>query len=220
MLRASLGKRFGDFVLDVQLHVEQGRTLVLVGESGSGKTTVLRLLAGLAQPDSGRIELDRDCYFGASADTVPAWGRDMGFVPQDSALFPHLTARDNVAFGLRASGIPRAERDDRVDRIIAKLGVAAFATRRPHELSGGQQQRIALARALVLEPRMLLLDEPLSALDARSRDRMRDELHGVLKSRQGVTIFVTHSPADAEALGGDIVTLADGHVSHTQSADR
>jgi ABC-type sulfate/molybdate transport systems ATPase subunit len=194
MLRASLVKRYGAFALDVTLDVAAGDTLVLVGESGAGKTTVLRLLAGLARPDGGRIELDGACYFTDAGTMVPPWERDIGWVPQDSALFPHLTARENIAFGLHASGVPRAE--------------GKIRGRRPHEMSGGQQQRVALARALVLEPKLLLLDEPLSALDTASRDALREELGGVLADRAGVAVFVTHNPEEAELLGDQVISLS------------
>lgn len=210
MLRASLGKALGAFTLNVAFEVARGGILVLTGENGSGKTTVLRLLAGLARPDSGRVELGGACYSDGARVLVPAWERDIGYVPQDAVLLPHLSARANVGFGLRARGVARAGRDARVGEVVEVLGIAAFADRRPHELSGGQQQRVALARALVLEPRLLLLDEPLSALDAASRDVLRAELRRLLAGRDGVTLFVTHSADEARVVGDDVLTMREG----------
>jgi ABC-type Fe3+/spermidine/putrescine transport system ATPase subunit len=213
MLHASLVKRFGAFRIDVTLDVAPGRTLVLVGPSGSGKTTILRLLAGVVNPEHGRIELDGACYYDDMLSTVPAWERDVGYAPQDSSLFPHLSARDNIAFGLRAIGVARAERETRVGQAMEQWGVAAFADRRPHELSGGQQQRVALARALVLEPKLLLLDEPLSALDPMSRESLREELRRVLSAHAGATVFVTHNADEARAMADQVVTLDAGRAS-------
>lgn len=212
MLQATLAKRLGAFALEVELAVDRARTLVVLGESGAGKTTILRLLAGVMSPDAGTISLDGEAYFAAGVRTVPAWRRDVGYVPQDYALFPHLTARRNVAFGLRASGLAGADIGARVDRALERFGATAFANRRPHELSGGQQQRIALARSLVLEPRLLLLDEPLSALDRKSRGAVREELHGVLRANAGATILVTHSEEDARVLADQVLTIDAGRA--------
>src|SRR5262245_28417954 len=152
MLVANLDKRLGGFHLTAALDVEAGQTLVLVGESGSGKSTVLRLLAGLLRPDAGRVSLDGTVWFDSAIGVeLPAWRRSVGWVPQDYALFPHLTVRENVAFGLRSASLPAADVGERTARVLDRFGIAALATRRPGELSGGQQQRVALARAVVLE---------------------------------------------------------------------
>src|SRR5438132_1583269 len=184
-----------------------------LGEVGApitfaGKTTLLRLIAGLLAPDRGRIALAGRLL--ADADSrawVPPQERRVGYVPQDSALFPHLTVRDNVAFGLAARRLASAERRMRVDRVLDRLGLRALERRRRHELSGGQQQRVALARALVLEPEVLLLDEPLAALDVETRRRMRGELVTLLRELGCVTLYVTHQPAEALLFGERIAVL-------------
>ena len=214
MLDVAVSKRLGNFHLDVALTVTAGSTLVVVGESGSGKSTLLRLLAGLAQPDAGQITLGGRSYFDASSGVeIPAWQRAVGFVPQDYALFPHLTVAENVGFGLRAQGMSDAAIAPRVAQSLDRLGVASFAASRPSELSGGQQQRVALARALVLEPELLLLDEPLSALDLRTRQVIRTELRRILETLPCVTVYVTHAPSEALVLGSQIAVLENGRVS-------
>jgi molybdate transport system ATP-binding protein len=214
MLDVAVSRRLGAFQLDVALIVPTGRTLVVVGESGSGKSTLLRLLAGLERPDSGRIALDGHAWFDSAAGIgVPAWERTVGFVPQDYALFPHLTVSENVAFGLRAQGISAASAMPRVARSLDQLGIAAHAHARPGELSGGQQQRAALARALVLEPELLLLDEPLSALDLHTRQVIRTELRRILESLPCVTVYVTHAPSEALVLGEQIAVLENGRMT-------
>jgi len=213
LLRARLASRRGGFALAVELEVEPGRTLALVGESGAGKTTLLRLLAGLDTPDEGYVEVDGAAWLDSSEGVnVPARARATGYVAQDYALFPHLTVEDNVAFGLEAQHRPAAEARTRAQAMLSQLGIAALAKRRPAELSGGQQQRAALARALVLEPRLLLLDEPLSALDLQTRRAVRDELRRLLVTLSCVTIYVTHSPAEAMALGDWIAVLEHGRI--------
>ena len=219
MLELSLRKRLGEFSLDAELTAPARGVLVLVGESGSGKTTLLRLVAGLVEPDAGRLAFDgRVLADPASHAFVPANERAIGWVPQDYALFPHLDARANVEFGLRASGVRGASARERADRALARLGVGDLATRRPRELSGGQQQRVALARALVLEPRILLLDEPLAALDLPTRRTIRAELRRLFEELQCLVIFVTHSPAEGLAFGERIAVLEGGRV--TQVGDR
>jgi molybdate transport system ATP-binding protein len=220
MLDVAVSKRLGGFHLDVALTAPAGSTLVVVGESGSGKTTLLRLLAGLARPDSGRIMLGGRSWFDASSGTdVPAWQRAVGFVPQDYALFPHLTVAENVAFGLQAQGMSAADAASRVAQSLDRLGVASFAASRPSELSGGQQQRVALARALVLEPELLLLDEPLSALDLRTRQVIRTELRRILETLPCVTVYVTHAPSEALVLGDQIAVLENGRVTQLGGRD-
>jgi molybdate transport system ATP-binding protein len=220
MLRARVSKRLGSFELDVALEVPDRSVLVVVGESGSGKSTLLRILAGLLSPDRGTIEVDGETWFDTTSGTaLPAHARAIGYVAQDYALFPHRTVAENVAFGLRASRVPEGVVKARVARALERLGVAALAARRPHELSGGQQQRVAIARAVVLEPRLLLFDEPLSALDASSRRSIRVELRRLLGELDASTLYVTHHPAEALALGQRIAVLEAGHTSQNGSRE-
>ena len=213
MLDLAVDKRLGDFQLSVRLAVPAGQTLVVVGESGSGKSTLLRLLAGLATPDRGHITLEGRAYYDAAGRIDrPAWERSIGFVPQDYALFPHLSVLENVGFGLRASGMARAASRRCASEALERLGIANLAGSRPAELSGGQQQRAALARALVLEPDLLLLDEPLSAVDLHTRQSMRSELRRTLDTLPCVTLYVTHAPSEALVLGDQIAVMEDGHL--------
>jgi molybdate transport system ATP-binding protein len=220
MLDLQVTKRLGAFTLEAGLSVDDRSVMVLVGESGSGKSTLLRLLAGLVHPDRGRISVDGEAWFdGDAGSALPASDRDVGYVAQDYALFPHLTAAANVAFGLRAQGVGSADTARRVAIALDRLGVGALAHRRPHQLSGGQQQRVAIARAIVLEPRLLLLDEPLSALDAQTRRTIRAELRRLLADLPCVTFYVTHSPAEALAFGEQIAVLEAGRVSQCGTRD-
>jgi molybdate transport system ATP-binding protein len=220
MLTLTVAKRLGTFSLDAEVSVGDRSTTVLVGESGSGKTTLLRLVAGLVTPDRGRIEVDGEAWFDdASGSNVDAAERAVGYVAQDYALFPHLTAADNVAFGLRAQRLPGRAVAARTAAALDRLGVAGLARRRPHELSGGQQQRIAIARAIVLEPRVLLLDEPLSALDVQTRRVIRGELRRLLAELPCATLLVTHSPAEALAFGEHVTVLEAGRVSQHGSRE-
>ncbi len=219
MLVADLAERRGSFELAVSLAAPAGATTVLVGESGAGKTSILRLLAGLDHPDRGSIKLDSDVYVDTSAGLRrAAWTRDVGYVAQDFSLFPHLTVFENVAFGLRASGVARTELETRVEDALNRTGVVGLSERLPGELSGGQQQRAAVARAVVLRPRLLLLDEPLSALDVQTRRQLRGELRALLRELPCVTIYVTHSPLEAVLFGDQIVVVEEGRV--TQSGSR
>jgi len=210
-------RRQGAFELDAALTVADRSALVLVGESGSGKTTILRLVAGLAEPDRGTIVVDGKTWF-RNGRSVPAGERAVGYVAQDYALFPHLSVRDNVAFGLRAARVAAREREPRVAAALDRLGIAELAPRKPADLSGGQQQRVAIARAIVLAPRVLLLDEPLSALDVQTRRAIRGELRPLLAELGCMTLYVTHSPSEALAFGETIAVLEDGRV--TQAGPR
>lgn len=184
---------------------------VLFGASGAGKTTVLRCLAGLEQPDEGRIMFGEEIWSDSSANTFLApRHRGVGFVPQDYALFPHLTVAHNVAYGL--VGLHGAGRKARIDETLQRLGLAGLDRRLPRELSGGQQQRVALARAVASGPRLLLLDEPLSALDAPTRLRLRGELGHFLKQLEVPTVFVTHDRTEALALAEEVVVLHEGNI--------
>lgn len=219
MLEAALAIRLGAFELEIELLAEAGQTLVLVGESGSGKTTTLHLLAGLLHPRHGRIALDGIVLCDTERKiAVPAHRRPIGYVFQEYALFPHLSALENVAFGLRASGAPGRKAKRRSLAALEAVGASDLAARRPAQLSGGQKQRVALARALVLEPRLLLLDEPFAALDVRARRQLRGTLKQILASWPGVTVFVTHSPLEAVAFGERIAVIERGRV--VQCGDR
>lgn len=216
MLAADVAKRLGAFDLAAGLTVERGAVTALVGESGSGKTTLLRLLAGLVRPDRGRIAMDGEVWFDSERGVDrPAWRRPVGYVAQDYALFPHLDATRNVAFGLRAGGLGARAAASRAAAMLERLGVGALARRLPRELSGGQQQRVAMARALVLEPALLLLDEPLSALDALTRRAVRAELGRLLAELPCATVYVTHQPSEALAFGRRISVLEAGRVSQS-----
>ncbi len=220
MLRAQLGKALGDFSLDVSLEISSGSTLVLVGESGSGKTTALRLLAGLLDPDSGRVAWNDDTWYdGRGAVATPSWRRPIGYVAQDYSLFPHLTAFENVAFGLPSQRGSGGERRARVSMELERFGISSLAKQKPHQLSGGQQQRVALARALILNPSVLLLDEPLTALDLTTRRATRMELRGILRTLTCATLFVTHSPLEAMVFGDRIAVLEKGRVIQAGSRD-
>jgi molybdate transport system ATP-binding protein len=211
--------RIGSFQLDVRLTAPPGTVTVLVGESGSGKSTLLRVVAGLLSPDEGRVTLDGVALTDRAAGVlVPPESRPVGYVAQDYALFPHLSVAENVAFGPRSLGLPGSVIRDRTGRALERFDLAAFATRKPHQLSGGQQQRVALARALVLDPAILLLDEPLSALDLLTRRAVRTELRSILAGLSCVTLFVTHQPSEALALGDQITVLEAGQI--TQSGGR
>ena len=219
MLRATVVKQRGAFRLEVRLDTQPGTTAV-VGESGAGKTTLLRLLAGLERPDAGRITLGDSVYFDAAAGvSLPAWERAIGFVAQDYGLFPHLTVWENVAFGLRAQGLPRHTIRVQVGATLERLRLTGLTDRHPAALSGGQQQRVALARALVLEPSLLLLDEPLSALDLGTRQTIRGELRELLARLPCATVYVTHSPLEAMVFGDQIAVIEAGQLTQVGSRE-
>ena len=220
MLDLLVGSRRGEFELELALQARGGSTTVIVGESGAGKTSVLRLAAGLDRPVTGRIVLDGEVYTDTAADIhVPPWRRSVGYVSQDYALFPHLSVAENVAFGLRAAGVRSGEIRTRVARVLERTGIAELARRKPSTLSGGQQQRAALARALVLDPRLLLLDEPLAALDLQTRRKVRGELRRLLRELETTTLYVTHSPIEALLFGDHIVVLEGGRISQVGDRD-
>ncbi|MDW8442879.1 MAG: ABC transporter ATP-binding protein [Acetobacteraceae bacterium] len=210
LLLERLSKRFGrnpPAVDRLSLAVPRGAILALLGPSGCGKTTTLRLIAGLERADEGRVRVG-----GRDLTDLPPERRNIGVVFQSYALFPHLSAAGNVAFGLEARGVPRGERSRRVAEALAMVGLADLAQRKPRQLSGGQQQRVALARALAIRPEVLLLDEPLSALDAQLRDGVREEIRA-LQRRLGTTaVFVTHDQAEALALADLVAVMNEGRV--------
>jgi molybdate transport system ATP-binding protein len=219
VLSAVLSKALGSFRLEVAFEVPRGTTLVLVGESGAGKTTVLRLIAGLDHPDRGSIVVNDQPWFAGEGSRAPAWRRQVGYVPQDFALFPHLDVFENVAFGLRSQGLEGRWVQARVSEGLERLGIPDLARRRPDELSGGQRQRVAVARALVIEPPVLLLDEPLSALDLATRRTLRSELRRLLAELPCSTIYVTHAPMEAAAFGDRILVLEEGRGTQIGSRD-
>jgi len=212
-LGAAVALRLGSLALDVALEAAPGETVALLGPNGAGKTTMLRAIAGLLPVDSGCVALDGEVFDDPRSGTwIPPERRPVGYVFQDHALFPHLTAVENVAFGLRARGVRRREARGRAHEWLERVGAAAHAGARPGALSGGQAQRVALARALAPEPRVLLLDEPLAALDATSRIDTRRELRRHLGGHDGVRIVVTHDPVDAMTLGDRVVVIEAGRV--------
>lgn len=205
----SVAKRFGSTTVlrDVSLDVASGELLTVLGESGSGKTTLLRLIAGFEQPDGGEIYMA-----GERLDRLPPYRRRVNTVFQHYALFPHLSVFENVAYGLRVRKVSRPEIPSRVEQALALVKMTEFSRRAPAQLSGGQQQRIALARALVNQPKLLLLDEPLSALDANLRRQMQLELKS-LQREVGISfVFVTHDQEEAMALSDRIALLRSGQL--------
>ena len=216
MLQATIRLRLGSLDLAVELDVADGEVVALLGPNGAGKTTVLRAIAGLAPLDAGRIALDGQVLDDPAAATfVPTAERPIGVVFQDYLLFPRMTALDNVAFGLRARGVPRAQARARADEWLDRVGLPDVAQARPPALSAGQAQRVALARALAIDPRLLLLDEPLAALDARSRVHVRAELRRHLAVFGGARLLVTHDPVDAAVLADRLVVVEAGRVTQT-----
>jgi putative spermidine/putrescine transport system ATP-binding protein len=204
-----LSRRYGQVVaLDgLDLTVQAGELVALLGPSGCGKTTTLRLLAGLEDADGGQITVG-----GADVTRLPASKRDMGMVFQAYSLFPHMTVRQNVAFGLRLRRVGSAQRDQRALEMLDLVGLSAQADRYPHQISGGQQQRVALARALAIEPQVLLLDEPLSALDAKVRAQLRDQIRRIQLEVGITTLFVTHDQEEALAISDRVGVMQDGRL--------
>ena len=204
-----LSRHYGPVValdrLDLTLH--PGELIALLGPSGCGKTTTLRLLAGLEDADSGHITVG-----GKDITRVSAAKRDMGMVFQAYSLFPHMTVRQNVAFGLRLRRVDAAERDRRALEMLDLVGLSTQADRYPHQISGGQQQRVALARALAIQPQVLLLDEPLSALDAKVRAQLRDEIRRIQLEVGITTLFVTHDQEEALAIADRVGVMREGHL--------
>jgi len=209
-----VSKAFGDVVAlrDVAFSVDRGEFLTILGPSGCGKTTLLRILAGLELADGGKIVLR-----GADITTLPANRRPVNTVFQNYALFPHLNVYENVAFGLRSRKFPQAEIDRRLDGVLQMLQLEGFARRHVHQLSGGQKQRVALARTLVNEPELLLLDEPMSALDAKLRTEVQIELRRLQRRLNKTFILVTHDQDEAMTVSDRILVMRDGRIEQMGS---
>ena len=212
-----IAKRFGSSpVLDaLSLDIAPGRFVVLLGASGGGKTTLLRLIAGLETPDAGEIWIDGRQVATAGASLVPPHARRIGFVFQDLALWPHMTAERQLAFVLASAKVPKPERAARLQEALALARIGHLAGRYPHEVSGGEQQRLALARALVGRPALLLLDEPLSSLDPELRVAVREDLLRLQRTSQVTALLVTHDRDDAAALAADVIVLQHGQSARS-----
>ncbi len=211
----SLRKRFGeDEVLKgISVRLDRGECLVLLGPSGCGKTTLLNIISGGLEADAGEVRCDGEALDVPSEGRfVPVRRRGFAMVFQEFSLWPHMTVAENVAFGLRMRGLARHEREDRTMRALERVRMEAFANRWPGELSGGQQQRVAIARALVVRPRLLLLDEPLSALDARLREALKDEIAALLREEGITAVYVTHDQAEAFAVGDRVALMNGGRI--------
>lgn len=210
------GKTFADGTRALEpatLDIERGETLVLLGPSGCGKTTMLRIIAGLDMPDPG----GRVLFDGADMTSVPIERRNVGMVFQSYALFPNMSVADNIGYGLKIRGVARHARAARIAELVALTNITGLEDRRIDQLSGGQRQRVALARAVAIRPGILLLDEPLTALDAALRDRLRGELNRLLRSLGITTIYVTHDQAEAMELGDRIVVMRKGVIAQIGS---
>jgi iron(III) transport system ATP-binding protein len=202
---------------DVSLELSSGESVVILGPSGCGKTTLLRVVAGLTKPDTGEIWLRGRVVSGAGT-FVPPHERRLGFVFQDLALWPHLTVRQNLDFVMRAVNVPKNAREDRARQALRRVRIERRSASYPHELSGGEQQRVALARALVGEACLLLLDEPLSSLDADLRQTLRIELRQLQRDLGLTTIYVTHDREDASVLGDRIIEMRAGRIVSARTA--
>ena len=213
----NVSKRFGNFVAthEVNLSIKAGEFLTLLGPSGCGKTTLLRMISGFEMPSEGTVWIN-----GENVTHVPPYRRNVNQVFQSYALFPHLTVEENISFGLRMQKVPKAELVERVKDVIALVSLGGFETRKPSQLSGGQRQRVALARAIVCRPQVLLLDEPLSALDAKLRHNMQVELKR-LQKKLGITfVFVTHDQEEALTMSDRIAVVNKGRIEQLgDSAD-
>ena len=215
ILVENISKNFGNYqaLKQVNLEIKNGSLVGLLGPSGSGKSTLLRILAGLEIQDSGRIWLE-----GQDATKFPLQQREIGFVFQNYALFPHLTVAQNISFGLDVRNIDISLKKQRVNELLQLIQLEKFADRFPHQLSGGQRQRIALARALAVEPKVLLLDEPFAALDAKIRKQLRSWLRTLHQQIAVTTVFVTHDHQEAMELAHEIVILDQGSILQVGSS--
>ncbi|MFA4875887.1 MAG: ATP-binding cassette domain-containing protein [Methanoregula sp.] len=219
MLDVHIVRKLRDFTLDITLHVDDGKILVLMGENGAGKSTTLNSIAGLLSPDTGSIRLNGSVLFDAeSGIDIPVEERRIGYVFQKSAVFPHMTVRENIAFGLVAQHIDERNREKRVARWLDCLDIRNLSGVRAAQLSGGQKQRVALARALATEPALLMLDEPFSGLDAGSRVSVKDAIRKCTSDLNIPCIMVTHRAEDARDIGDGSCTLCRGNITGAGSA--
>jgi len=220
MLEIDVKKKLRDFDLEVSLKVEEGEILMLVGENGCGKSTLLNMVAGLLAPDAGEIILAGEPLFDSSLRiNLPPENRKIGYVFQSYALFPHLTVRENVAFGLRARRLSRQKIEERVKGQLEAFGLEGVKDAKAVNISGGQKQRTALARALAIEPCLLLLDEPLAALDIRRQAEMRKELRNLIRNFGVPSIVVTHDLRDVVSIGDMVNLMEAGKVIHSGPAE-
>ncbi len=216
MLEIDIKKRLRDFDLEVKLDVARGEILMLVGDNGCGKTTLLNLVAGLHNPDAGRIALDGRVLFDSALKmNIPPEARNIGYVFQSYALFPHMSVYDNVAFGLRTRRLSRSDIEFLVKDHLEAAGLWDIRKAKAIDVSGGQKQRVALARALIIEPDLLLLDEPLSALDVRRQADMRKELREMIHACHVPCIIVTHDLRDVDCIGDRACLLEKGKIALT-----
>ena len=210
-----VSKSFGERVVvnQLSLHIERSERLVLFGPSGCGKTTLLRLLAGLEIPDQGSIQIDGRLVANVGENFVPPEKRDLGMVFQDLALWPHMTVRENLTFGLNARGVQKHEAEVRVREILHRVGLEHRIEAKPQQLSGGEQQRVALARALVTRPSILLMDEPLSSLDDERKRAIASDLLSLQSQLAFTLIYVTHDRAETDLLASRVCQMHDGSVA-------
>lgn len=213
MLKVNLKKQFknkdaNDFLLEVSFSARDGIT-VLMGASGAGKTTILRLIAGILSPDEGSIILNEQTFFDSTKKiNLSIQARNVGFVFQDYALFPHLTARENIAYGIK----DKNQKDEKAREMLALFHIEHIGERTPNEMSGGEQQRVALARALASNPKIVLLDEPLSAVDVETRAKLLDEIEEAQRRTKIPFIYVTHNEKEAERLEKNRITIKNGRI--------
>jgi iron(III) transport system ATP-binding protein len=208
-------KRFGrrTVVDNVSLEVAEGETVALLGASGCGKTTTLRLVAGLEEPEAGEIWIAGECVAANGRNLVPPGARGVGFVFQDLALWPHLTVAGNLDFVLSSAGIPKRERAERVNETLRLMRIDRFAHSYPNELSGGEQQRVAIARAIIAHPSLLLLDEPMSSLDAELKNDLMSELISLQSALDATTVYITHDRVEALAMAYRVAMMKNGKIT-------
>ena len=204
---------------NISLEIYEGERIVILGPSGCGKTTILRLIAGFIAADTGSISIAGEMVSRDGRIIKPPEQRNLGMVFQDLALWPHLSVKGNIEFGLKARGLPKIERERRVRETLHLAGMAGYADRKPAELSGGQQQRVALARALVLEPRVLLMDEPLSSLDLELNVRLRKEILRLQEKLGFTLLYVTHDRDEAFGMATRVVIMSKGRVEYEGTVD-
>jgi ABC-type Fe3+/spermidine/putrescine transport system ATPase subunit len=202
---------------NVSLQIDKGECIVILGPSGCGKTTILRLVAGFIAPDTGSISIAGELVSKNGRIIKPPEQRNLGMVFQDLALWPHLSVKGNIEFGLKAKGMPKIEREQRTLETLNLVGMKNYADRKPAELSGGQQQRVALARALVLEPKVLLMDEPLSSLDLELNVRLRKEILRLQEKLGFTLLYVTHDRDEAFDMATRVVSMKQGRIDHARA---